>query len=336
MPGTLQARLAIAAVAALVAWAAVATLARAQPAQVSALSTTGAVRLSSDHEGVATLVADHLVPGRSVSGTVRLTNTGDADGLVDLAQTGVTDVAGAGGGRLSQALRLRVEDVTSGAPVLLSDGPLGGLTQLPIGRLAAGASRVLRLTATLPDTGVPVSAFAGDNALQGASVRMDWAWTAISVDPLPPAPTPTPAPTATPPHNVPAAPLVLVLQQPRQRVLLHRQIRLRARCSIACTATLSATLQTAPYSWPWYRTLLRRKVIKPAKPVTLPAAGTRWVRLNLTKKALRAATAALRARGRVSVLVTARVQSASGPQVSSLRVVLTAKVPVSRGSAHRR
>ena len=198
MPGTLQARLAIAAVAALVAWAAVATLARAQPAQVSALSTTGAVRLSSDHEGVATLVADHLVPGQSVSGTVRLANTGDADGLVDLAQTGVTDVAGAGGGRLSQALRLRVEDVTAGAPVLLSDGPLGGLTQLPIGRLAAGASRVLRLTATLPDTGVPASALAGDNALQGASVRMDWAWTAISVDPLPPAPTPTPRPSATP------------------------------------------------------------------------------------------------------------------------------------------
>ena len=177
MPGTLQARLAIAAVAALVAWAAVATLARAQPAQVDALSVTGAVRLASDHDGTATLLADHLVPGGSASGTVRLANTGDADGLVELAQTGVTDVPGAGGGRLSQVLRLRVDDVTAGAPVVLSDGPLTGLTQLPIGRLAAGGTRVLRLTATLPAT--------SGNTLQGASVRMDWTWGAVSVAPQP-------------------------------------------------------------------------------------------------------------------------------------------------------
>jgi hypothetical protein len=339
VPGTLHARVAIAAIAALVAWATVAAFARAQPAQVSALSATGAVRLASDHEGAATLVADRLVPGHAVSGTVRLANTGDADGLVDLAQTGVTDVAGAGGGRLSQALRLRVEDVSSGAPVLLSDGPLSALTQLPIGRLTAGGTRVLRLTATLPDTGVPASPLGGDNALQGASVRMDWAWTAISVDPPPPAPTP-PTPTAGPaptPRSVPAAaPLVLVLSQPRQRVLVHRQIRLHARCSIACSTTLGATLQTAPGSWPRYRTLLAREVATPRKAVALPAGATRWVRLDLTTTAMRVAQAELRAHGRVSVLVTAHVRSPAGPQASTLRVILTAKVPVSRGSARRR
>jgi hypothetical protein len=336
MPATPQARLAIAAVAALIAWAAVAALARAQPAQVSALVTTGAVRLQSDHDGAATLVADHLVPGHSASGTVRLANTGDADGLVELAQTGITDVAGAGGGRLSQSLRLRVADVTSGRPVLLSDGPLATVTEVPIGRLAAGGTRVLRLTATLPDSGRPASALTGDNALQGASVRLDWAWTAVSVAPPAPTATPAPRPLATPaatatPQVAAVAP-VLVLARPRGRILVDRQIRLRARCSIACSVTFGALLQTAPSDWPWYRTLLARNVLAPAKATPLPAQATRGVRLTLTPKAARAAT---RAQG-ASVLVSARVQSAAGPQVTTLRVALTAQAPLSRGSARRR
>jgi hypothetical protein len=60
------------------------------------------------------------------------------------------------------------------------------------------------------------------------------------------------------------------------------------------------------------------------------------VHLKLTPKAARAASRALRAQGRVSVLVSARVQSAAGPQVTTLRVVLAAKAPLSRGSARRR
>jgi hypothetical protein len=338
VPGARPARLALAAVAALVAWAAVAALARAQPAQVGALSATGAVRLQSDHEGAATLVADHLVPGRSAVGTVRLANTGDADGLVELAQTSVTDVAGAGGGRLSQALRLRVEDVTSGPPVLLSEVPLATVAQVPIGRLAAGGTRLLRLTATLPDTGVPASALSGDNALQGASVRMDWTWTAVSVAPAAPTATPTPRPTTTPaPTATPGAPgaaaPVLALASPQGRALVHRRLGLRARCSVACSATFAAVVQTAPADWPWYRTLGVGRVLAGATPVQLPAQAARAVRLKLTREAMRAVRRALRARGRVSVLVSARVQSAAGPQVTTLRVVLG---PLSLGSAPRR
>jgi hypothetical protein len=339
VPATLPARLAIAAVAALVAWAAVAALAHAQPAQVGALSATGAVRLQSDRDGAATLVADHLVPGRSASGTVRLANTGDADGLVELAQTSLTDVPGAGGGRLSASLRLRVEDVTSARPVLLSDGPLAAVAQVPIGRLLAGGTRLLRLTATLPDTGTPASALSGDNALQGASVRMDWTWTAVSVAPAAPTATPAPTPLATPaPTGTPAAAAapVLTLARSRGPALIHRTLRLRARCSIACSADFGAVLQTAPADWPWYRTAAPSRVLAAGTRVQLPARTTRSVRLTLTPKAARAARRALRAHARVSVLVRARVQSAAGPQVRVLRVVLTAKAPLSRGSARRR
>jgi hypothetical protein len=322
--GTLQARLAIAAVAALVAWAAVATLARAQPAQVDALSVTGAVRLASDHDGTAALLADHLVPGGSASGTVRLANTGDADGLVELAQTGVTDVPGAGGGRLSQALRLRVEDVTAGAPVVLSDGPLTGLTQLPIGRLVAGRTRVLRLTATLPAT--------SGNTLQGASVRMDWTWGAVSVAHVPtatPAPTVTPTPTVVPTPTpapgggtpVPAAP-VLSLSAPRRQRVARSRVNLSARCAIACTVRFGAKLQTAPMGGKRAQTLLARKVLRRAKATRLRAGARRTVRLRLTPRAARRAAAALNPKRGASLYVTARVTSARGRQVVTRRLVL--------------
>jgi hypothetical protein len=323
VPGTLQARLAIAAVSVLIAWAAVATLARAQPAQVDAVSVTGAVRLASDHDGTATLHADHLVPGASASGTVRLANTGDADGLVEMAQTAIADVPGAGGGRLSQALRLRVEDVT-GAPVVLSDGPLAGLTQLPIGRLVAGRTRVLRLTATLPA--------ASSNTLQGASVRMDWTWGAVSVAPeatstpapsVTPTPTVVPTPTPAPGGGTPVpAPRVLSLSAPRRQRVARGRVKLGARCAIACTVRFGAKLQTAPKGGKRATTLLARTVLRRAKATRLRAGAPSTVRLRLTPGAARRAAAALRTKRGASLYVTARVTSARGGQVATRRLVL--------------
>jgi hypothetical protein len=321
VPGTLKARLAIAAIAALVAWAAVATLARAQPAQIDAVSVTGAVRLASDHDGTATLLADHLVPGASASGTVRLANTGDADGLVELAQTGVADVPGAGGGRLSQALRLRVEDVT-GTPVVLSDGSLAGLTQLPIGRLVAGRTRVLRLTATLPA--------ASDNTLQGASVRMDWTWGAVSVAPTATAaptvaPTPTVVPTPTPAPGggtpVPVARVLSLSARHRQRVARGR-VKLGARCTIGCTVRFGAKLQSAPKGRKRAKTLLARTVLHRAKVTKLRAGARRTLPLRLTPGAARRAAAALHTKRGASLYITARVTSARGRQVVTRRLVL--------------
>jgi hypothetical protein len=301
----------------------VATLARAQPAQVDAVSVTGAVRLASDHDGTATLLADHLVPGGSASGTVRLANTGDADGLVEMAQTGIVDVPGAGGGRLSQALRLRVEDVT-GTPVVLSDGPLAGLTQLPIGRLVAGRTRVLRLTATLP--------VASGNTLQGASVRMDWTWGAVSVAPEPtatPAPSTTPVPTVVPTPTPPPgggtpvpAPRVLSLSAPRRQRVARGRVKLGARCAIACTVRFGTKLQTVPKGRKRAKTLLARKVLHPAKATKLRAGARRTVRLRLTPGAARRAAAALRTKRGASLYVTARVTSARGRQVVTRRLVL--------------
>src|SRR5206468_12799129 len=114
---------------------------------------------------------------------------------------GLTDVPGRGGGRLSRALVLRIARVGGTA---VWTGPLADEPTLDLGALPAGASRSYRLTVTLPDTGRPPGPLAGDNALMGSSVTVDWLWgveagAAATPTPTPgPGATPTPGPSVTP------------------------------------------------------------------------------------------------------------------------------------------
>jgi hypothetical protein len=329
---------------ALVAWAASGAFAHDRPAQLGAMAAAGEIRLASPDDGTAVLTASHMVPGDAVSGTVTLANTGDADGDLQLDRTAVVDSLGAGGGRLSGALRVEVDDVTGGMPQPVFDGALDQFDDLTFGRLAAGEQRTYRLTARLPDRGLPPGPMAGDNALQGATTQVDWTWHA---EPMPgPAatPTPTPSPAVTPapttaprpittPLDSAAAASVLTLRIPWQRVMRTHGITVWGTCDRLCRLTFSARVQTAPRHGGHRRTLLARRVFRVAGTRrTLQPGLERRIKLRLTPRAVRRLRSILLKRGRAAVLVRARVRSALGAATVRRRIVIVTK----RRATHHR
>ena len=325
----------------LVTWAASSALAHDRPAEVRAMSATGAVRLLSPENATAVLTAAHLVPGQSVTGTVHLTNQGDADGGLSLARTGISEAAGAGGAKLSEALQLSVDDVTGSGVRPLFSGDLDGMSMVRVGRLRAGETRTYRLTATLPDGGRPSGPLTGDNALQGGSVRVDWAWQAQSLAPVV---TPTPTPVVTPPAATPTpapprpvqgndAASVLTLRLPWQRVLTTRGITVWGTCDQLCRLTFSANVQTAPRKGGHPRTVMRGKVFRVAGTKrTLRPGPERRIKLRLTPKAVVRLHQVLLTRGRAAVLVKARVRSSLGTATVKRRIVI---VTSRRAARHR-
>lgn len=160
----------------------------------------GAVQIVNSHEGTAVLGAAALQPGEQVSGTVSIGNAGTLPGRLALRTGGLTDTAGPGGGRLSDALRLSIFDVTDAAqPATLYSGRAAGVPELAAGTVAPGGIREYRLEATL------LTPPGDDNRFQGSALSLGLEWGATAV--LPPAtPTPTPAPVSPPPAPVPPAP----------------------------------------------------------------------------------------------------------------------------------
>jgi hypothetical protein len=197
-------RLLTALAAALVSALAVVALATADPSAPEATgeAATGALSLAAAAGDTAILSAARMVPGDERTGTVTIRNTGGAPGTLLLTRDALHDPAGPSGGRLGEILRLRVEEVGGAS---LYTGPLAELAALPVGSLAAGTARTFRLTASWPDGGIPAGPASGDNALQGASVRVDYAWLTEEVV-NPARPTPTPAPVTATPTPVTAVP----------------------------------------------------------------------------------------------------------------------------------
>ena len=151
------------------------------------MAAQGAVTLSAAGTGHAILTASGLRPGQSVAGTIALANVGESRGRLTLRRTGMVDTPGRFGGRLSDALLLRVEELGGGSWT----GPLAGPDALDLGLMEPGEGRSYKLTLTLPDTGP----HGRDNGVQGSSVTIDWAWTTESVGP----PAPPPRPRRRPP-----------------------------------------------------------------------------------------------------------------------------------------
>ena len=136
-------------------------------------------------------------PGDEISGTLTLGNTGDKAGRLLLSRVNLVESPGLGGGRLSDVLTLRVEDITSGAPADVVIGTLRGMQNVLLRDLPGGATRTYRFVVGFPDGG-PGGA---DNAYQGGSVRMDYEWLTEAIAP---AATPTPRPAPKPPVATPA------------------------------------------------------------------------------------------------------------------------------------
>ena len=339
-PRTIAAGVLLAVAIALVATAAPA---RERPAELGRMAAQGAVTLSAaSGTGHAILTASGLRPGQSVSGNVALANVGESRGRLTLQRTGMVDTPGRFGGRLSDALLLRVEELGGGS----STGPLSGPDALDLGIMEPGEGRSYKLTLTLPDTG-PLGR---DNGVQGSSVTIDWAWITESVGPPAPA-TPTPTPTATPtatatpgpgaPGAPPAPPATvtrddyepqpvrraprLELRIPHQRVLATRGISMFGRCDQPCRISFRARVTTSPVARAAARTLQRRRVFRSLRgPRYLPSKGTaeRRLRLRLTPRAVRTLKHTMHVRGRVAVVIIARVRGAGGARSVTRRIVL--------------
>jgi hypothetical protein len=134
----------------------------------------GTLSLSNSRDGSAVLSVSNLAPGESASGIVVLGNTGTLSGALDLSQTDLTDTVGRAGGQLSQALLLTVRDVVRGEQVY--SGPLSDFDKRDLGTMVPGETRTYSFDVILPDTGVPASAVAGDNAFAGSSVSANYTW----------------------------------------------------------------------------------------------------------------------------------------------------------------
>jgi hypothetical protein len=297
-----------------------------RPAELGRMAASGAVTLSSAKPSTAIIHATGLVPGQSVSGNVALANVGESRGRLTLLRTGMVDAPGRFGGRLSDALQLRVEEGDGDTWT----GPLAGPDALDLGIMEPGEGRSYRLTLTLPDTG----AGGRDNAVQGSSVTIDWAWATEAVGPPAASPTPTATPPGSGPRTTPApeAPLPvrgaprLTLRIPHQRVLGTRGITLYGNCDLPCLLSLRARIQTSPLARASTRTLQRRRVFRGLGiRRSLPSKGSAEgrIRLRLTPRAVRTLKRALHHRGRVAVVIDARVRGAAGgTRTVSRRIVL--------------
>jgi hypothetical protein len=173
---------------------------RGELADARVAAAAGAVQIVNSHEGTAVLGAAALQPGEQVSGTVSIGNAGTLPGRLAVRTGALTDTAGPGGGRLSDALRLSIFDVTDAAqPATLYAGPAAGVPELAAGTVAPGGVRDYRLEATL------LTPPGDDDRFQGSALSLGLEWAATAV--LPPAtPTPTPAPVSPPPGPIAPTP----------------------------------------------------------------------------------------------------------------------------------
>ena len=205
------------------------SLPAAPAAEVSQAS--GDFVVSNSRNGQAIFRAQGLAPGGSITGTVRLTNTGSLNGELAIAQVDIRDRPGVNGGLLSQVLELAVQDVTSpSAAITMFSGRLGELDGRKLGAIGAGQTKAYRFTATLPDHGVPTNFRTGDNAYIGSGVTVTYTWQAT-------------APQPTDPSGGPSgAPRVSYRVVTKRRLVRRRRIDIVARCDRACRLTAWAKL----------------------------------------------------------------------------------------------
>jgi hypothetical protein len=169
-------------------------------------SASGAVHIANSRDGHAVFSAAGMRPGEGVSGTVRIGNDGDVAGAFSIRPGTVEDTPGPNGGLLSTRVQLVLFDVTDVQhPVTIYAGPPAGLAAVALGTLAPGSHSDYLFAATLPDSGLPGSAAAGDNLFQGSTLSLGFEWRATSA-PVVPTDTPTPVSTPTVPTPTPTVP----------------------------------------------------------------------------------------------------------------------------------
>ena len=289
--------LSLAAICAVVAVCASSGLANSeQPPQAVLTQATGDLHLANSRDGHAIFEARGLAPGRSVTGTVQLVNSGTLAGDLSLQELDVQDTPGAGGGRLSNAVTLDIKDVTGGNSVPIFAGRLGGLGSRPLGAIGPAEARTFRFTASLPDGGLPPGPTAGDNAFAGAGLTVRYAWTATAGGT-------GPGPSKSP---------VVKLKLRKKKLLKKGILDVMATCNIACRVSAYAKLPKAKGARKAMKTRRRTATL------TTPNKAAR-IRLKLGKKAKRQLRKALTKKKRVVLKVVVGVSSASGGPSTTYR-----------------
>jgi len=324
------------AIAALLAVTAVAS-AGSRDAELG-MSAEGPVTLGSNKSGRALLEGESIKPGDSITGLVTLTNEGDETGALALAIDGLQDSPGIYGGSLSNVLRVRLEDLTSGSQPV--ETTLTRSAPIELADLGGRQSRTYRVIAHFPDTGRPAGPALGDNLQQGASVAVGLAWNLAARDatvetpPTPPQPAPVGGGGAPPavrpvPLPRPGRPVLVHLRVPAQRVIKPRKLSVYAKCDVRCKVRFSAKIDNAPKAKKGKkakkrRTLMGKRVVKrERKWVTIKRVGReKRMYLKLTKRALKRLKRQLHSKGRAGITVTAKMRSSAGKRTVRRRIVM--------------
>ena len=298
--------------------------ARAEISQAS-----GQLKITNSRNGQSIFQASGLAPGRSVSGTVQLSNTGTLAGDLRLAQVNVVDQPGANGGRLSDAVQLVISDVTGGSSIPVYGGQLRAVGTRTLAKLAAGKARTYRFTATLPNNGTPPTPTGGDNAYIGSRVTLGYAWTAT-------APSPPPPVRPRPPGG--GAPLVVPVVKVKvvsKKLLKRGVLDVMTTCSVACKVSTYAQLPKVKAAKKGKKG--KRKKAKALKTrrrnvtIAVPNKAAK-IRLKVSKKARKQLTKALRRKKRVKLVLKLTVTNAAGGPAKTI----TRKVVVKRPKKKKR
>ncbi|HEX6653256.1 MAG TPA: hypothetical protein VF072_10965 [Thermoleophilaceae bacterium] len=251
-----------------------------RPPQAVLTQATGDLRLSNSADGQAIFQASGLAPGRSVTGTVQLTNGGTLPGELTLQQLDVSDNPGPGGGRLSNVVTLDITDVTGGSSIPVFSGQLGGLGSRPLGAIGARETRTFRFTASLPDM---------NNAFAGSGLTVRYAWNATTSGG---GPGPSEQPVATFKLN-------------SKKLVKRRILDVTATCNIACRISAQAQLPKPKRGRKAAKSRVRTAML------TTPNRPAR-IRLKISKKAQRGLKQILRKQHRAVVKVRLNVSPAAG------------------------
>jgi spore coat-associated protein N len=292
---------------------------------------SGDLRITNSRDGQAIFQAQGLAPGRSVSGTVELSNSGTLAGGLGVEQLDVQDQPGVNGGRLSDAVYLDVQDVTSGNLIPVFAGQLGTLQSRALGSIAPGEARTYRFTASLPDGGAPPGPTSGDNAYAGSALTVRYSWKAIAPDPLGLGGGGGGGSVGGGGHGGGAKDPISSLRPKARFYVVSRKLLKRGWldvmviCNRACQVTARAQLPKVKRARkaPWTR---RRSAALP-----LPDKRAR-IRLKLSRRTKLQLNAALRRRHRVSLRVHLRVVPAGWGRT----LVYTKRAVVKRPRKNRR
>jgi hypothetical protein len=149
----------------------------------------GVISVTNGSAGSAVLTVTDLAPGKSASGAVEITNSGDLPAALAVRSSNLVDAPASPA--LSAKLDLTVEDVTASST--LYSGTLGGFSQASAGTFDVGAKHTFRFTVSMPDGGL-----GAENAYQGARSTLDLAFVLTGADaPAPPPTSPTETTTTT-------------------------------------------------------------------------------------------------------------------------------------------